>query len=300
MREVKMLRPQSLYWVICLMISLSFVSYAAAQDKVVVIPLGSGGGGGGGILWSKSGNDIYYNQGLVGIGTAPSAFRLTVMGTPTNLFPIKLLNSDGGSNLYFGFGSTTGSTYSEISTTSGDLVFQPPINGAVHGNVGIGITDPSGSLHIRDIYPDLSLEGTAASQRWSLNIGQTGQFYLYNDTGGSTAIRVEKSGNVGIGTTAHDWKLEVAGAVMLEDLASTPTHQTSHSGIYSVSQSLYAIDGAGNSTLLSPHDKESGEWIYYSKNVKTGRIVQVDMERMVRAIEKLTGETFMMEKWEKE
>ncbi len=53
-------------------------------------------------------------------------------------------------------------------------------------------------------------------------------------------------------------------------------------------------------TLISPHDPDTGEWIFYSKNVQTGRVVRVDMERMVRAIEKLTGETFMVEKWEKE
>ncbi|MGH8015828.1 MAG: hypothetical protein ACREBV_06520 [Candidatus Zixiibacteriota bacterium] len=36
----------------------------------------------------------------------------------------------------------------------------------------------------------------------------------------------------------------------------------------------------------------------YSKNTKTGRVVRVDMERLVKKIEELTGETFMMESWE--
>jgi len=58
---------------------------------------------------------------------------------------------------------------------------------------------------------------------------------------------------------------------------------------------LFAQDGASNVTQISPHDPVTGEWVFYSKNVKTGRVVKVDMERIVKAVEKLTGETFMVE-----
>jgi len=47
--------------------------------------------------------------------------------------------------------------------------------------------------------------------------------------------------------------------------------------------------------LFPPHDPETGEWIYYSKNIKTGKIVRVDMEKLVKAVEKITGEKFMIE-----
>ena len=65
--------------------------------------------------------------------------------------------------------------------------------------------------------------------------------------------------------------------------------------IYSDSGELFAKDGTGNVTQISPHDPETGEWVFYSKNVKTGRVVRVDMERLVKAVEKLTGEKFMIE-----
>lgn len=65
--------------------------------------------------------------------------------------------------------------------------------------------------------------------------------------------------------------------------------------IYSSGGRLYADDSAGNQTIISPHDPETGEWIFYSKNVKTGKVVRVDMARLVKAVEKLTGETFMVE-----
>ena len=45
--------------------------------------------------------------------------------------------------------------------------------------------------------------------------------------------------------------------------------------------------------------ERTGEWIFYSRNIKTGRVVKVDMERMIRKIQELTGEKFMAENWEK-
>ena len=68
--------------------------------------------------------------------------------------------------------------------------------------------------------------------------------------------------------------------------------------LYSKSDNkLYANDGI-NETQVSPHDPVTNEWIFYSKNVKTGRVVRVDMEKLVKAVEKLTGEKFMVEAME--
>jgi len=70
--------------------------------------------------------------------------------------------------------------------------------------------------------------------------------------------------------------------------------------IYLENGLLYAQDASGNQTIISPHDPETGEWIFYSKNVKTGKVMRVDMERLVKAVEKLTGEKFIIEMYEKE
>ena len=45
---------------------------------------------------------------------------------------------------------------------------------------------------------------------------------------------------------------------------------------------MFAIDEATNVTQLSPHDPETGEWIFYSENQKTGRRIRVDMERFFK------------------
>jgi len=60
---------------------------------------------------------------------------------------------------------------------------------------------------------------------------------------------------------------------------------------------LWAGDGSGNLTILSPHDQETGDWIFLSRNVKTGREVRVNMEKLVHLVEELSGEKLLEEKW---
>jgi hypothetical protein len=60
----------------------------------------------------------------------------------------------------------------------------------------------------------------------------------------------------------------------------------------SSSAEVYVRDEAGNVTKISPHN-EAGEWEYYSMNTKTGKTVRINMEEMIRDIEKLTGKTYI-------
>ena len=58
------------------------------------------------------------------------------------------------------------------------------------------------------------------------------------------------------------------------------------------SAEVYVRDEAGNVTKLSPHNRE-GEWEYFSRNVNTGKVVRINMEEMIKDIEKLTGKTYI-------
>lgn len=72
-----------------------------------------------------------------------------------------------------------------------------------------------------------------------------------------------------------------------------------YAGIYaqdvSSSAELYALDEAGNSTRISPHDPVTGEWVFYSENIHTGRRVQVNMEKLVRVVEEMSGQKLLLE-----
>ena len=86
------------------------------------------------------------------------------------------------------------------------------------------------------------------------------------------------------------------GPVHLEVLASDPSGVTNRASLYSKdvsgSAELFARDEAGNVTQISPHNNQ-GEWIYYSENVKTGKRFKVNMEKMIRKLEQITGEDFI-------
>lgn len=141
-------------------------------------------------------------------------------------------------------------------------------------------------------------------QHWWTNSATP--FFNATNYGGVIIGDIAGSGAWGLGTISNAFGIKVdkqtygtnkmgiwlngdgAGA----DIVFGPNQETR---IYSSAGELFAKDGAGNVTQISPHDYETGEWIFYSKNMKTGKVVRVDMERLVKAVEKLTGEKFMIE-----
>ena len=86
------------------------------------------------------------------------------------------------------------------------------------------------------------------------------------------------------------------GPVHLEVLSSDPSGVTNRASIYakdvSSSAELFVRDEAGNVTQISPHNTE-GEWTYYSENSITGKRFKVNMEKMIRRLEEITGEDFI-------
>jgi len=82
-------------------------------------------------------------------------------------------------------------------------------------------------------------------------------------------------------------------------VGSDPTTVANTAHIYAKDEAssaeVFVKDEAGNVTKISPHN-EQGEWEYYSRNTKTGKTVRVNMEEMIRDIEKLTGKTYIQDK----
>jgi hypothetical protein len=97
----------------------------------------------------------------------------------------------------------------------------------------------------------------------------------------------------------NDTNLRVNGVVQLDAQSGDPSTASDLSTIYSKdvagSAEVFVQDEAGNVTQISPHN-EYGEWQYFSKNVKTGKVVKINMEKMIRKLEQITGESFM-EEW---
>jgi len=96
----------------------------------------------------------------------------------------------------------------------------------------------------------------------------------------------------------NDTNLRVTGHIEMGVLDSDPSTTADFAHIYakddSASAEVYVRDEAGNVTKLSPHNKQ-GEWEYFSRNTKTGKTVRVNMEEMIKDIEKLTGKKYIKE-----
>jgi hypothetical protein len=135
----------------------------------------------------------------------------------------------------------------------------------------------SGTLHFNDFK--------------NININNAGNDYSKLSVDNLTGIWLDKQ-TLG-GTSNYGLVLNGDGAIG-DYGAAIVLGASQNARIYGKTDGVYVYDGIAESKI-SPHDPETGEWIYYSKNIKTGKIVRVDMARLVKAVEKLTGETFMVE-----
>ncbi len=96
--------------------------------------------------------------------------------------------------------------------------------------------------------------------------------------------------------TIETGNIHLKGVIKLHKQDEAPESVADHGYIcaqeLSGSTHLYAMDSDGNQTKLSPHN-QSGEWEYYCKNIKTGKQIKINMEKMIRKLEEITGETFI-------
>lgn len=129
---------------------------------------------------------------------------------------------------------------------------------------------------------DMGVTSDDAFAIWDQNI--TGA-YLRIETGG--AVRL--GGNLLIGGTAA--RATTAGTNALHLFNGTAPVGTLTNGVsfYSAAGEAYAMDAAGNATLLSPHDSETNEWIFRSTHTPTGKRLTIRTEALLRRLIEVTG-----------
>ena len=115
------------------------------------------------------------------------------------------------------------------------------------------------------------------------------------------AMRIDQAGNVLLGGTSTP--TSSVGNLCLFNGTAPAASVTNGVVLYAqdVSTSeLKVRDEAGNVSTLSPHNfellgdrSEEMAWSYSSKNVFVGKEIAVDMTKVIRALEKLTGEEYI-------
>ena len=88
--------------------------------------------------------------------------------------------------------------------------------------------------------------------------------------------------------------------LIIENGSGAPSGALSNAiQLYSSSGELVVMDAGGSTTILSPHNfslverSEPMAWSMYSANAFVGKEINVDMLRVVRKLEELTGESFV-------
>lgn len=161
----------------------------------------------------------------------------------------------------------------------------------------------------------LTLYDGGATERWGWAL-QASEMQFFGPSSGTNHVSFNKGGDLQTSGTNEVMRLVLpTGMLKLGGSATRGTTEgtnqfvlfngtapagtlTNGVSLYSASGELRVIDAAGNSTLLSPHDRETNEWIYYSKHTPTGRVLRIDIERLLRAVNEHLGTEFIKEYFE--
>ena len=97
-------------------------------------------------------------------------------------------------------------------------------------------------------------------------------------------FQVSSGGSVQVGGTAA--RATTAGTNRVDIFDGTAPVGTLANGVsfYSTAGEARVMDAAGNATLLSPHDTETNEWIFHSKHTPSGKVLRIDVERLLRFV----------------
>ena len=216
------------------------------------------------------------NAGQVGIGGTPSASTLHLLKNVTGGTTAFGISNAGqiqsdvtGTARYFNSAAATQDASFTLTNLQHYAAFQSTFGASSTVTNQYGFTvgaNLTGATNNYGFYGDIA-SGTG---RWNLYMNGTAENYL--------------GGNLKIGGTAA--RATTAGTNQLVLFNGTAPVGTLANGVsfYSASGEARVMDAAGNSTLLSPHDSVSNEWIFHSKHTPTGKVLRIDVEKMLRFI----------------
>jgi len=154
--------------------------------------------------------------------------------------------------------------YQASSGTAGNAIsFTQSMTLNASGNLGLGTTNPQALLHLASVSPGIYIDDTSTSgtrTRFRITTGDIGTtqaaLFQFDNTSGTnliTTMTVNELGNVGIGTTSPDYKLQVNSSQSLLKLLST-------SAVFG-SPSINLLQGAIDTVISATNNGlEIGTW----------------------------------------
>ena len=203
------------YWLLAPRVKITPTPYAAYAQRP----------------WQTVGSNIFYTSGNVGIGTSSPSVRLSLGGDNATT---KLAIWDGGSSGVMGFGIAPNQFRIHLHNPNNRFSFLDAPSGTEivtilgNGNVGIGTNTPNFPLSFGNTTGDkIALWGQSGAHYGFGIQDRLLQIYTDNAIGniafgyGSSAnftevMRIEGTGNIGIGTSYPEERLHVAGNLRLD------------------------------------------------------------------------------------
>ena len=216
----------------------------------------------------------------VGVFNSAPTEALDVIG---NIRTVKNNNSAGAKGKLI-LAKSKGSAGSETVVSSGDTI------GAIEFNA----YDGDEFLTAAEIYAKVDNTPGDGDMPGSLHLAVTA------DGGDSATDRmiIDSKGNVRVNVDAGGQTLNSSamGTIALHSGVAPGAGTTNTAVLYTISGELKAMDASGNETVLSPHPEGSEDWVFYSKNVETGKTVKIQMEKLMKKLNDLLGED-LYEEW---
>lgn len=162
----------------------------------------------------------------------------------------------------------------------------------------------------------LTLYDGGATERWGWAL-QASEMQFFGPSSGTNHVSWNKGGDLQASGTNEVMRLVLpTGMLKLGGTATRGTTEgtnqlvlfngtapvgtlTNGASFYAASGEMRVMDASGNSTLLSPHDRETNEWIYYSKHTPTGRVLRINLEGLLKAVNEHLSTEFIEEYYER-
>jgi hypothetical protein len=153
-------------------------------------------------------NNIFYNEGNVGIGTENPASKLHISGSGVYGSIVKFTNTTSGDNWHFGPTHTDFFTIAQTGIADWLTIMKS------NGYVGIGTKSPTSKIHIvggGDYGSIIKMSNTTSGKNWHLGLTHT-DFFTIAQTGINDWLTItQDNGFVGIGTKNPTSKLHISG-----------------------------------------------------------------------------------------